>query len=1175
MARLEIEIAGVNTELKKILKESKIELSNFSRGLNFKPQGITNANQALTKTRDLLKEITALSGRATSILGGALGRASNASAINDERLALQRARVEAQNYRTESARLRAEIDNLRLSNTRNRQSITAAAGSYREAQQRLTALGQAIRNAEGGFRSTSPQIQAQIREYRRLNDELKRFDARLGNHQRDVGRYGKALEGLKGLAVTYFGFTALLAAGRQVIRSNAEISDSLSDVRRTAGLSAKEATALGKSLKGIDTRTDLKDLLGISTIGGQLGIAKDQLAGFTQAIDQLAVSLKGELQGGAEGIAKSLGVLDNVFGVTAANAGDVNKAYNQIGSAILGLGQSGLATGDFLADFGERVGGLAKQAGLALPVILSYGAVLQENGVSAEVAGTAFKRLLSAISSNSAGFLKVAQLANANLTLKEFNTIINTDTKKALDLFFQGLQKGGTSTVAFNTILKSLKLSGAGVSQVVAALSQNQEALNGHIKDATKDFNEATLSSEQFALKNDNLAASLSKLGNAFTNITTNPDSNLGSFFKSIIDGATNTIKHFDQIIDRVRKLQYDIAIKRFDKNGSTGNLFINNDDVKQEKASRKAIRSQELTNEALKLGAKLNRDAILDIQAESNAKTILAKTNERLSAEEKKLSDIRAQYSKATTSKTKDELGKQLIAQREFVRLLNREAEGLTPRSNAVTPPGFSKAKKSTGGISKDYVSEIAKVSAKATDFEALLLSEGVDNANEKTKQKYADLNSDLDNLQKEYTKKYSSNILQRNKLDAQSAAARKLLEQNLSRELAKNEADFNEKKADIISGIQDKAGVVREESLLRDLQINSNYYNELEKKYKDHADILNAITQARVVSDENITQKWRDKFADQEQKLYDKIQAVTDKGYTDNVNSTAKGTAQIQKQLDERVKAIRKYYKELQDLNKGNPLAQLGLAASSIGAVKNETIKANDAKNPTAKIFQEDIRNATKQFGNDFISTLLKIRDQSGTILGGIITGLGSSLNATLTDVFSKRFSTLLSGVIDKATAKLSTGLTNAIAGAGLLGGVISGATNKTSAIGQGLGGALSGAASGAVIGTIAGPLGTVVGGAIGGLAGLLGGIFGSKKARKQEELQKQQLEEQKKATALLERQNALAYAASIIGTQTVNGVVTGVDRNEFGQLTAVLKGQDIVIAIDRANKSRNRGT
>jgi len=594
---------------------------------------------------------------------------------------------------------KAEAAALRTART----AQVAANGSYQEAQQRLAALGREIRSTQGGFQNMGAAQQARIADYRRLNAELTEFDRRLGNNQRNVGNYRSAISGVGSslgvLAAGYVSAYAAIAGVGKILSTNSEISDSLADVRRTAQLSAEEVNNLSVALQKIDTRTGLKDLLGIATIGGQLGIAKDQLAGFTKAVDQLAVTLSGELKGGAEGIAKSLGVLDNVFGISAKNGGDVEKAYNQIGSSILKLGQSGLATGDFLADFGERVGGVAKQAGIALPVILSYGAVLEENGVSAEVAGTAFKRLISALSVNNQGFYAVAKFADANLTLREFTTLINTDTKGALDLFLQGMNNGGKSTVAFNSILKSLKISGAGASQVVSALAANLPGLNGHIDESTKALEDATLASEQFAIKNDTLGASLDKLGNSMTNITTNPDSNIGKWFKEVVDSLTGGIKVVDILIGKLGGLKDSLRAvedRRIVEDAKGNVIPLGADAQKEIDDARKRLaqtaidernaKVAENTKQALKVGKQLSRDAIIDIQAESNAKNILVKTNERLAAEEAKLADIRTKIPK-TGGAVKAELERQLVIQREVVRLLNVEAKSLVPRSNDDKP--------------------------------------------------------------------------------------------------------------------------------------------------------------------------------------------------------------------------------------------------------------------------------------------------------------------------------------------------------------------------------------------------------------------------------------------------------------------------------------------------------
>src|SRR5690606_10174553 len=99
----------------------------------------------------------------------------------------------------------------------------------------------------------------------------------------------------------------------------------------------------------------------------------------------------------------------------------------------------------------------------------------------------------------------------------------------------------------------------------------------------------------------------------------------------------------------------------------------------------------------------------------------------------------------------------------------------------------------------------------------------------------------------------------------------------------------------------------------------------------------------------------------------------------------------------------------------------------------------------------------------------------------------------------------------------------------------------------------------------------IGTAIGAVVGGVAGLVGGIFGSSRAKKERELQELQLAEQRKQTALMERQNALAYSSSIIGQMTNQGIVNSIDRDATGNLVATINGSDLQIILDRSKNQR----
>lgn len=190
-------------------------------------------------------------------------------------------------------------------------------------------------------------------------------------------------------------------------------------------------------------------------------------------------------------------------------------------------------------------------------------------------------------------------------------------------------------------------------------------------------------------------------------------------------------------------------------------------------------------------------------------------------------------------------------------------------------------------------------------------------------------------------------------------------------------------------------------------------------------------------------------------------------------------------------------------------------------------------------------------------------------------VFTSVFQKIAATVTNTFGQVLSTelgnLLAGRINAKDFSIA-GLTNSqskalVAGGGLLGGILMGQGAKRANMGLSIGG---GVLSGAAAGMAFGPWGAAIGAVIGGIAG----IFSGASAKKQQELSEAQLEEQKKQTALLERQNALAITSSIIGTQTNQGIVTGVDRNAFGEIEFTIEGRKLKAVLDRENAALARG-
>ncbi|WP_354578690.1 phage tail tape measure protein [Hymenobacter sp. UYP22] len=408
------------------------------------------------------------------------------------------------------------------------EAVTALNSQKGALQDNLFALQQQ-RRATSLTAEQQDKLQAEIREtedeLEKVNKSLETYGVRINRAKPPTLDFQNALSSLiPALAGAYYGIEGLVNGLQEIFERNVAYSDQAADVRKATGQSAEEFEQLAEALKKVDTRTTLAGQLDIAKVGGQLGKTKAEIEGFTKAIDIAVQALEDDFGGGAEQIATELGKIELVFRKTLGP--DQNQNLINIGSAINQLGAEGAATAPFLAEVALRVGASAANARLGLKDVLAYATVLQETGSTAEVSGTALNRLFSTLSTRTKESFKIARLADANLTLKQFKNLVNNDFQGALSLFLRGLNTGGTSTTKFNSLLATLKLQSGEAKNAITTLAKNTELLAQKQQTANEQLREGTSLAAEAAIKNDNLAGSWQKLkkdvGDFFTSGTAN-----------------------------------------------------------------------------------------------------------------------------------------------------------------------------------------------------------------------------------------------------------------------------------------------------------------------------------------------------------------------------------------------------------------------------------------------------------------------------------------------------------------------------------------------------------------------------------------------------------------------------------------------------------------------------
>lgn len=309
------------------------------------------------------------------------------------------------------------------------------------------------------------------------------------------------------------GITALTAPiaafAAYSVKSFIDFEDQMANVRKSVGATADETKVLGDSILDIasKTRTSIKDLTTIAQIGGQMGISKDGIVDFTEAMNKLNVALGDEFSGGAQQVTTAIGGLRAIFKNMQTDS--ISNDLLHMGNAINVLGMSGLATGEVMANFAQRIGGIGAPLGLTIDQVLGLSATLQELQVAPERGSSAVTRIFQKMGQDIDGFAKIA-----GVSASQFKKLFNEDINGAFIKVTEGLKNLSPTNLELVLNLKELGLSGVYVSEIVNKLGTNTDMLRDKQKMAGDAMRNITSITNEYNIKNETTAAAVDRLRN-------------------------------------------------------------------------------------------------------------------------------------------------------------------------------------------------------------------------------------------------------------------------------------------------------------------------------------------------------------------------------------------------------------------------------------------------------------------------------------------------------------------------------------------------------------------------------------------------------------------------------------------------------------------------------------
>ena len=412
--------------------------------------------------------------------------------------------------------------------------------SPKELNRTLKELKRSLNGIERGTDEWNKQCESIKRvkaEIANVNEELRETEKEnVGLVDRINGfvdKWGNIIAGVAAVG------TGLVMAGRKAVNAFAEMDAEMANVRKFTGLADDEVKELNEDFKKMDTRTSREDLNKLAEEAGRLGkSSKEDVLGFVKAADQINVALD-EL---GDGATLTLSKLTNIFGDEARLG--TEKSLLAVGSVINDLSQNCTASAGYLAEFGKRMAGVGAQAGMTIPQIMAFAAVLDSQGQACEMSATALSQLIMNL------FKEPSKIAKATgMDLNELNKALKRSTNEGLLMLLQKLKELGNMDV-LAPVFKNMGENGARASQVLATLAGNVEMVKWQQEQATQSFEDATSVTNEFNVQNSTVEAELDKARKRVTELAIELGEKLMPVMKHVISTTTLTLKAMSTTID-------------------------------------------------------------------------------------------------------------------------------------------------------------------------------------------------------------------------------------------------------------------------------------------------------------------------------------------------------------------------------------------------------------------------------------------------------------------------------------------------------------------------------------------------------------------------------------------------------------------------------------------------
>ena len=304
--------------------------------------------------------------------------------------------------------------------------------SVAQLQRQYDVLGRSIRQASRSGSADLVRLQQQQAAIGRSVTSLNRRYTRMQAIQTRLELERGSREKMRSEVM---GVVAAVGTVIMPIKVAMDFESSMAEVRKVVDFDTpQQFKQMGDDLLQMTHRIPMtgRELAQIAASGGRLGIARKDIAGFTETVSKMSVAFDMAADHAGDSMAK----LANVYEIPIAQIG-------RLGDAINHLSNSSPAKAEDIINSLERVGGVAKQFGLTELQTASLANAFISLGRRPEVAATAINGMLT-------------KLATADRQGKKFQTALKAIGTSAQELKANIAKNGEQALVDFLKQLNKL-----------------------------------------------------------------------------------------------------------------------------------------------------------------------------------------------------------------------------------------------------------------------------------------------------------------------------------------------------------------------------------------------------------------------------------------------------------------------------------------------------------------------------------------------------------------------------------------------------------------------------------------------------------------------------------------------------------------------------------------------